>query len=111
MNQQNSYSIDVEVTHLTPEQRYKVKAEYMARKGFINFSVGWENQHKTTEKMVYTFWYANGNQEGHMNHRVSDDQTLEVLSELYETEYDELVKVKRFDIQGSGLNGKIFKKE
>jgi hypothetical protein len=35
-------------------------------------------------------------------HKVSDDLALEVLHELFVLEYDELVKVKRFDSQGSG---------
>src|ERR1700690_3428241 len=101
MNQQNSYFVDVEVTHLTIEERQKVKAEYISRKAFISFSTGWENQHTLQEKMFYTFWYSKGTQEGHVKQRVSDDQTLQFLHELFEVEFDELVKVKRFDIQGS----------
>jgi len=65
MNKQNSHFVDVEVTHLPPDERQKVRDAYMARKGFINFSTGWENQHTTEEKMVYTFWYTMGKQEDH----------------------------------------------
>jgi len=106
MTQQNSYFIDVEVTHLTPEERQKVKSEYVGRQCFINFSTGWEKG-----KMFYTFWYTTEKQEGLMKHVVTDDKTLEVLHELFVMEFDEIVKVKRFDIQGSGHNGKILTKE
>jgi hypothetical protein len=53
MTQQNSYYLDIEVTHLTPEERQKVRSDYMGRQGFINFSTGWDK-----EKMFYTFWYS-----------------------------------------------------
>ena len=42
---------------MSSEERQKVKADYMGRKGFINFATGWEKQHTQKEKMVYTFWY------------------------------------------------------
>lgn len=42
---------------MTHEERQKVLSEHKNKKGFINFSTGWENQFTPNEKMFYIFWY------------------------------------------------------
>jgi hypothetical protein len=42
---------------MTQEERRKVLSENKSKKGFINFSTGWENQFTPKEKMFYIFWY------------------------------------------------------
>lgn len=107
--EKHSY-IDVDITDMTPEERHKVKFDYKGRQGFIDFSTGYENQHTTQEKMVYTFWFEN-KEDTVTDHPISEDKTLEVLEQLFFIEYDELIKV-RGNIQGNGeLSGKIFKEE
>jgi hypothetical protein len=53
----NQYHVDVDVTHMTRDERLKVLSEHKAKPGFVNFSTGWENQFTPNEKMFYTFWY------------------------------------------------------
>jgi hypothetical protein len=53
----NQYHVDVDVTCMTQEERRKVLSENKSKKGFINFSTGWENQFTPKEKMFYIFWY------------------------------------------------------
>lgn len=55
--------------------------------------------------------YFKEKQESHIKPATLDENILEVLHELFSVEYNELVKVKRFEIQGSGQCGKIHKKE
>ena len=53
----NQYHLDVDVTSMSHEERQKVLSEHQSKKGFINFSTGWENQFTPKEKMFYIFWY------------------------------------------------------
>ena len=53
----NQYHVDVDVTCMTHEERQKVLSEHKSKKGFINFSIGWENQFTPNEKMFYIYWY------------------------------------------------------
>jgi len=79
---------------MSQEERQKVKSEYMSKKGFITFSIGWENQHTLKEKMFYTFWYTR-----------QKDETLKNIEDLALVEHDELAKAmtRNRDIQqGNG---------
>jgi hypothetical protein len=53
----DQYHVDVDVTNMTHEERQKVLSDHKSKKGFINFSTGWENQFTPNEKMFYIFWY------------------------------------------------------